>query len=78
VKLTAVTGPKGELVAIVHAHLSEHDRNRSKEGPHATLREGHGQKFHEIEAPAGHEKLPHAEVREWVVKHLAGKAESRR
>jgi hypothetical protein len=78
VKVTAVTGPKGELVAIVHGHLSEHGKNRSKDGPHATLYEGPGQKFHEIEAPAEHEKLPHAQLRDWVVKHLAGKTETRK
>jgi hypothetical protein len=78
VKVTAVTGPKSELVAIVHGHLSEHNKNRSKDGPHATLHEGPGQKFHEIEAPAGHEKLPHAELRSWVVKYLGDKTETRK
>ena len=67
-KITVVTGPKGELVGIVHAHLSEHDRNPSyANGPHATLRPRPGQKFHELVAP---DKLPSAELRRWVLSHL--------
>jgi hypothetical protein len=73
VKLTVITGPKAKLVAIVHAHISEHDRNRSHNEPHATLRPGPGQKFHEIEAPQEYEGLPREELRRWVLKHLPGK-----
>ncbi len=70
-KITVITGPKGELVALVHAHLSEHDRNPSYEnGPHATLRPAPGQTFHEMVAPEGYEKLPAAELRRWVLGHL--------
>lgn len=67
-KITAITGEKGELVAVVHAHISEHDRNPSYEnGPHATLRPRPGQKFHELVAP---EKLSTAELRSWVVSQI--------
>ncbi len=67
-KLTAVMGPRGQLVALVHAHLSEHDRNKSdKEGPHATLHPAPGQTFHEMVAPEGHEKFAPAELRRWVM-----------
>ncbi|MFZ0287346.1 MAG: hypothetical protein WAL32_19125 [Terriglobales bacterium] len=63
-KLTVITNQKGELDGLVHAHLSEHDRNKSyKNGPHATLRPGPGQRFHEIELPVECEKLPAPELR---------------
>jgi hypothetical protein len=72
-KLTVVTGRRGELVALVHAHLSEHNRNRShKDGPHATLRPAPGQDFHEVDAPDEYAKKPGAELRTWVLKLLAG------
>ena len=61
-KLTVITGRKGELVAMVHAHLSEHDRNKDyKNGPHETLRPRPGQKFHEIELPEECRKLTSVE-----------------
>ena len=61
-KLTVITGPKGQLVAMVHAHLSEHDRNQDySHGPHATLQPLPGQKFHEIELPEECRKLTPAE-----------------
>jgi hypothetical protein len=70
-KLTVITSQKGELVAVVHAHISEHDRNKSFErGPHATLRPGPGQKFHEIELPAECEKLPAVELRRRAHDHV--------
>jgi len=70
VKLTVITNETGELVALVHAHLSEHDRERSyKDGPHATLRPLPGQKFHEIELPAGSEKLAPHEIRRMALEH---------
>jgi hypothetical protein len=57
-KLTVITGHKGQLVAMVHAHLSEHNRNKDyKNGPHATLRPLQGHKFHEIELPEECSKL---------------------
>jgi hypothetical protein len=73
--LTVVTGPKGQLVGLVRAHLSELNRNQdySTGGPHATLVPGPGQKFHEIVAPAGHEKLPREELRRWVMKNIPRK-----
>jgi len=58
-KLTVVTDQKGELIALVHAHLSEHNSNRSyQDRPHATLRPAPDRKFHEIEVPDEYEKLP--------------------
>jgi hypothetical protein len=74
-KLTIVTGAKGQLVGLVRAHLSELNRNKTylNGGPHATLRPGPGQKFHEIVAPAGHEKLSREQLRHWVLKNLPGK-----
>lgn len=70
-KLTVITGAQGQLVALVHAHLSEHDRNQSfKNGPHATLRPGPGQKFHEIELPPECEKLPLAELQRRAHDHV--------
>ena len=77
-KLTVITGPKGKLVAIVHAHLSEHDRNRPNNGPHATLRPGPGQKFHEIVAPDEYERLPGEELRRWIQKHLGSKKKKKK
>lgn len=69
-KLTVITNDAGELVALVHAHLSEHDRNRSyKSGPHATLRPGPGQKFHEIELPQECEKISPPEIRRKALEH---------
>jgi hypothetical protein len=74
-KLTVVTGPKGQLVGLVRAHLSELNRNKtfSNGGPHGTLVPGPGQKFHEIVAPAGHENLPREELRRWVMKNIPHK-----
>lgn len=74
-KLTVVTGPRGQLVGLVRAHLSELDRNKTyaNGGPHATLVPGPGQKFHEIVAPAGHEKLSRGELRRWVMKNIPSK-----
>ena len=70
-KLTVITNERGELAGLVHAHLSEHDRNRSyKKGPHATLRPGPGQKFHEIELPKECEKLAPAEIRRRALDHV--------
>ena len=70
-KLTAVVGGKGQLVALVHAHLSEHNRDRSfTNGPHATLQPQPGQSFHEMTAPQGHEKLSPAELRRWVMTQI--------
>jgi len=70
-KLTVITNHMGELVALVHAHLSEHDRNRSyNNGPHATLRPGPGQTFHEIELPAETGKLSPAEIRRKALQHV--------
>ncbi len=68
--ITAITGVHGQLVAIVHAHLSVHDRQRDPKAPHATLRPMFGQKFHEIVAPAELASKPHHELRLWVKKHL--------
>ena len=69
-KLTVITNEAGELVALVHAHLSEHDRKPSyKNGPHATLRPGPGQKFHEVELPQECEKLAPPEVRRIALEH---------
>jgi len=63
-KLTVITNHMGELVGLVHVHLSEHDRNRNyKNGPHATLRPGPGQTFHEIELSEECAKLAPAELR---------------
>jgi|HubBroStandDraft_4_1064222.scaffolds.fasta_scaffold1181119_1 hypothetical protein len=73
-KLTVVTNHMGELVGVVHAHLSEHDRKPSyKNGPHATLIPGPGQRFHEIELPAGSEKLVPAEIRRKAMDMVRGK-----
>jgi hypothetical protein len=70
-KLTVITGTKGELVGLIHAHISEHDRNRNFErGPHVSLRPGPGQKFHEIELPAECEKLPRPELRRTAHDHV--------
>ena len=63
-KLTVITNHKGELVALVRAHLTEHDRKRSfKNGPHAMLRPGPGQTFHEIELESECERLPVPQLR---------------
>jgi len=71
-KITAITGAKGRLVALVTGHLSEHDRKPpSGNDPHATLRPQKGQRFHEIVAPAEYVTRPKAELRNWVVQHLA-------
>jgi hypothetical protein len=73
-KLTVITGPKGKLVALVHAHLSEHDRDRSAgRGPHATLRPRPGQKFHEIELPEECAKLRAADLRRRALAQVARK-----
>jgi hypothetical protein len=69
-KLTIITGPRGKLVAIVHAHISEHDRSASTTGVHATLRPGPGQTFHEIEVPGEYEGRPSHELRAWGLKNL--------
>lgn len=71
-KLTIITGAKGQLVGLVRAHLSELNRNKTypNGAPHATLRPGPGQKFHEIVAPAGHENLSREELRRWVLKNI--------
>ena len=70
-KLTVITGPEGQLVGVVHAHLSEHDRKKSyHNGPHATLRPGPGQKFHEIDLPKECEKLAPPELRRRAMDHV--------
>jgi hypothetical protein len=46
---------------------------KSNDGPHAILRPGPGQKFHEIEAPEEYERRPSEELRGWVLKNLPGK-----
>ena len=70
-KLTVITNHMGELVALVHAHISEHDRNKNyNNGPHATLRPGPGQTFHEIELPAEYEKLTRQEIRRKALEHV--------
>ncbi len=69
-KLTVITNEAGDLVGLVHAHLSEHDRKRShKNGPHATLRPLPGQKFHEVELPQECEKLAPHEIRRMALEH---------
>ncbi len=73
-KLTVITNHMGELVALVHAHISEHDRNKKyKNGPHATLRPGTGQMFHEIELPADHDKLTPPEIRRKALEYVRRK-----
>lgn len=63
-KLTVITSERGELVGLIHAHITEHDRNKTfARGPHVSLRPGPGQKFNEIELPAECEKLPRPELR---------------
>lgn len=69
--ITAITGAQGQLVAIVHAHLSAHDKARPATGPHATLKAMPGQKFHELVAPGHLEGKPHPELRSWVMNHLS-------
>jgi len=70
-KLTVITGPEGQLIGMVHAHLSEHDRKKSyKNGPHATLKPGPGQSFHEIELPPECEKLTPPELRRTAMTHI--------
>jgi hypothetical protein len=72
-KLTVITNHMGELVALVHAHISEHDRNKNfKNGPHATLRPGPGQTFDEIELPQDCEKLSPPEIRRKAIAHVKG------
>lgn len=70
-KITVVTGPSGELVALVHAHLSEHRPDPGVPGPHATLAPAPGQRFHEVVAPEGHEDVPREELRAWIVREVA-------
>jgi hypothetical protein len=78
-KVTVVTGSRGKLVALVYAHLSEHDRSASYAGgPHATLRPMTGQKFHELEAPDEYEKRPSAELRRWAIRKVSGGSKKRR
>ncbi len=74
-KLTVITGPKGELVGFANVHLSEHNARPtySNNGPHATITPMPGQTFHEIVAPQGHEKLSRAELRRWVLGNMPGK-----
>jgi uncharacterized membrane protein len=75
VKITAILGGDGRLVAIVHAHLSEHDRQpRSATVPHATLRAQPGQVFHEVIAPEALRGQPHDLLRRWVVEHVGAAA----
>jgi hypothetical protein len=70
-KLTVITNHMGELVALVHAHISEHDHKKNyKNGPHATLRPGPGQTFHEIELPKECEKLTHPEIRRKALEQI--------
>jgi len=71
-KVTVITGSKGELVGLIHAHISEHDRNKNyKNGPHATLWPGPGQKFHEIELPEECRKLSSEERGRRALEHVA-------
>jgi hypothetical protein len=73
-KLTAITGAKGKLVALVTGHLSEHDRTPpAGNQPHATLRPQKGQAFHELVVPADYATRSKGELRDWVVQHLAGR-----
>lgn len=70
-KLTVITNHMGELVAVVRAHISEHDRNKNyKNGPHATLRPGPGQTFHEIELAPEYEKKSSTEIRRKAMEHV--------
>jgi hypothetical protein len=71
-KLTVVTGPKGELVAMIQDHVSELRRKRAAgRGPQATLVPGPGQTFHELVSPAQHRDLASDDLRRWVRKQLA-------
>ena len=71
-KITAVTGSDGKLVAIAHAHLSEDDRLPQVAGvPRATLMPQVGQVFHELVAPEEFSEQPHDALRRWVLGHLA-------
>jgi hypothetical protein len=73
-KLTVVTNHLGELVGLARVHLSEHDRKKSfKNGPHATLVPAPGQRFHEIELPAGSEKLAPPELRRAAMEMVRAK-----
>jgi hypothetical protein len=75
VKITVITGANGQLVAIAHAHLSEHDRlPRVAGAPHATLLPQAGQVFHELVAPEEFRREPHDALRRWVLGHLAAGA----
>jgi hypothetical protein len=70
-KLTIVTGPRGELVAVIRAHLSEHNRTIARQpGPHASIKPRPGQAFHEIEVPEHYGKLSVAELHRQVLDHL--------
>jgi hypothetical protein len=71
-KLTAITGPHGELVGVVHLHLSEYKRaSGQSQTPHATLKPGPGQSFHEIELPEEYRSLPLAELHHRVRRHVS-------
>lgn len=73
-KVTVITNYMGELVGVVYAHLSEHNRNPSfKNGPHATPVPAPGQRFHEIELPAESEKLAPGEIRRRALEMVRGK-----
>jgi TPP-dependent 2-oxoacid decarboxylase len=70
-KLTAIMGSHGELVGVVHIHLSEHKRSTERsQAPHATLRPGPGQVFHEIEVSEDYRSLPLDELHQRVRQHV--------
>ena len=71
-KVTIITDQSGKLVALVHADLSEHERQNSVgRGPHATLRPRPGQTFDEIDLPEECAKLPAADLGRRALGHVA-------
>lgn len=77
-KITIIHGAEGQLAAIVHGHVSEHERQAPAAGmPRATLRPQPGQSFHEVEAPETLRGQSHEVLRRWVAENHRGRATGR-
>jgi len=66
-RITVVTNENGKIVASILGHVSKHLKHP---GPHATLRKGPGQIFHEIEVPDHYEDLAPAELHSALKAHV--------
>ncbi|MBS0560653.1 MAG: hypothetical protein JSR21_11415 [Proteobacteria bacterium] len=75
-KITVIGDARGKLVAIVHGHVSEHEKEYAQAAsshapavPRVTLMPRPGQAFHEVVAPADLRGKPHDALRRWVMSH---------